>query len=156
MSVHNERLYRIWRNMKSRCYNPNFHKYQSYGARGIKICDLWKDNYLCFKSWALKNGYKDNLSIDRIDNNGIYCPENCRWATPHQQCTNQNFRKDNKTRFVGITKNKDKFVAGIRINKKQIWLGFSFESAEEACLARDKFIINNNLSEYKTQILKRS
>ena len=56
---------------------------------------------------------------------------------------------------MGITKNKDKFVAGIRINRKQIWLGCNFGSVEEACIARDRFIIDNNLEEYKTQILKK-
>ena len=156
MSVHDERLYRIWCNMKSRCYNPNFHKYTIYGKRGIKICQSWKDNYILFKRWALENGYNNKLSIDRINNNGDYCPENCRWATPHQQCVNQNHRKDNKTGFVGITKNKDKFVAGIRINGRQIWLGYNFNSAEEACIVRDRFILDNNLNEYKIQILKRS
>lgn len=142
--------------MKSRCYNPNFPKYSIYGKRGVRVCQLWKDNYVIFKRWALKNGYKDSLSIDRIDNDGNYCPENCRWATAHQQCVNQNHRIDNKTGFVGVTRRKNGFASGIRINKKQIWLGFSFDTAEEACVARDRFIIDNNLCEYKTQILKRS
>lgn len=154
MSVHDERLYSIWCNMKSRCYNLNSHKYPIYGRRGIKICQTWKDNYILFKRWALENGYNDKLSIDRIDNNGDYCPENCRWATPHQQCTNQNIRKDNKTGFVGVSYHRKKYVAGIKINNKQIWLGH-FNSAEEACIARDRFIIDNDLTEYKTQIIKR-
>lgn len=156
MSAYNERLHRIWNNMKNRCYNPNFEKYSIYGAHGIKMCQSWKDNYIVFKAWALNNGYSDNLSIDRIDVNGNYCPENCRWATPHQQCTNQNRRKDNKTGFVGVCHSGNKFAAGIRINKRQIWLGYSFSSAEEACVARDRFIIDNNLLEYKTQIIKRN
>ena len=65
MSAYNERLYRIWNNMKNRCYNPNFEKYSIYGARGIKMCRSWKDNYIVFKAWALNYGYSDNLSIDR-------------------------------------------------------------------------------------------
>ena len=96
MNVHNERLYRIWQNMKSRCYNSNFHKYSIYGKRDIKVCQEWRDNYILFKKWALTHGYKENLTIDRIDVNGNYCPENCRWATAHQQCVNQRKRKDNK------------------------------------------------------------
>ena len=153
MNVHNERLYRIWQNMKSRCYNSNFHKYSIYGKRDIKVCQEWRDNYILFKKWALTHGYKENLTIDRIDVNGNYCPENCRWATAHQQCVNQRKRKDNKTGYVGVAKIGNSYVAGIRFCKKQMWLG-SFRTAEEACITRDKFIIDNGLKEYKIQILK--
>lgn len=82
------RLYRIYHNMKSRCYNKNFHKYKNYGARGVTICDEWKDDFQAFYDWAISNGYKDNLTIDRIDVNGNYEPNNCRWATNKQQSRN--------------------------------------------------------------------
>ena len=85
----NNRLYRIWTNMKSRCNNPNFPSYRYYGARGIKVCDEWKDNFLIFESWALANGYRDDLSLDRVDNNGNYEPSNCRWATLREQAGNK-------------------------------------------------------------------
>ena len=82
------RLYRIWHNMKSRCTNVNKPDYKYYGAKGIKICEEWED-YLTFKQWAINNGYADNLTIDRIDSNGNYCPENCRWITIQKQQTNK-------------------------------------------------------------------
>ena len=87
-------LYMIWSDMKYRCTNPKNHKYHKYGARGIKVCDEWLDKehgYENFKSWALENGYKDNcgLSIDRIDVDGNYCPENCRWADNKMQQNNK-------------------------------------------------------------------
>lgn len=83
------RLYSIYYGIISRIYNKNDINYKNYGARGIKICDEWRKSYLAFKEWALNNGYSDNLSIDRIDVNGDYCPENCRWVTPKVQGNNR-------------------------------------------------------------------
>lgn len=82
------RLYRIWSGMKSHCYNKNSLQYSRYGGRGISICDEWRNNYGAFKEWALDNGYTDSLSIDRVDNNSGYRPDNCRWATPKEQSNN--------------------------------------------------------------------
>jgi hypothetical protein len=84
------RLRGVHKHMMSRCYNPNNQDYRIYGAKGIIICDEWKGNPDKFCEWALSNGYKDNLSIDRIDSSGNYEPNNCRWATPTMQSRNIN------------------------------------------------------------------
>ena len=83
------RLYRIWLGMKVRCSNPKNSAYKYYGARGITVCDEWANDYMSFKEWALNNGYADNLSIDRIDVNGNYEPDNCTWITGLEQCYNK-------------------------------------------------------------------
>ena len=93
------RLYRIWSGMKSRCTNPNQESYKYYGARGIKVCAEWQ-SFLPFQDWALTHGYQDNLSIDRIDVNGNYCPENCTWADQFQQANNT--RSNRRIEYNGL------------------------------------------------------
>ena len=75
------RLYQIWLDMKTRCYNTKSPKYKSYGQRGITVCSSWKNNFTSFKNWALKNGYESNLTIDKVNNNKGYSPNNCQWIT---------------------------------------------------------------------------
>lgn len=86
------KIYSTWQRIKNRCYRKNFSHYKSYGGRGIKVCDEWLDKengFINFKNWAFNNGYKDGLSIDRIDVNGNYEPSNCRWITMKEQASNK-------------------------------------------------------------------
>ena len=80
MNEYNSKLYRMWANMKQRCYNPKSQRYNSYGNKGIKVYTLWKV-YYHFKKWAEANGYEEGLSIDRINNHGNYRPDNVRFVT---------------------------------------------------------------------------
>lgn len=96
------RLYEIWCGMKKRCYNSKERVYNTYGGRGITVCDEWRNNFLAFYNWSMLNGYSDDLSIDRIDNDGNYEPSNCRWATFTQQ--QRNTSKTKRITVDGVSK----------------------------------------------------
>lgn len=87
------RLYRIWKNMKSRCNNDSVPCFRYYGGKGIRVCPEWQYSFQNFREWSINHGYADNLTIDRIDGNGNYCPENCRWVTMTVQNQNKTGRK---------------------------------------------------------------
>ena len=96
------RLYRVWGGIKKRCFNPSHPYYTHYGGRGITVCEEWKDSFEAFEMWALENGYAEHLTIDRIDNNGNYCPENCRFVTQTEQIRNRSISR--KATINGETK----------------------------------------------------
>lgn len=102
ISKHNNRLYNIWYNMKRRCYNKNAKDYKNYGNKGIKVCKEWEEEFMVFYEWALNNGYDKKLTLDRIDNNKNYCPENCRWITIKEQ--HRNYSQNRNYTINGETK----------------------------------------------------
>ena len=87
----NTRLHRIWHSMYCRCYYKSTNQYKNYGGKGIKVCEEWKhiEGFVNFYNWAMANGYRDDLTLDRIDNEKNYSPQNCRWVTYKQQCRNR-------------------------------------------------------------------
>ena len=90
------RLYRIWRAMKERCYNPHNKRYKHYGGRGIKVCDEWRNDFMVFREWALKNGYDETApygqcTIERVNNDEGYFPFNCVWTTLQEQAWNKQY-----------------------------------------------------------------
>lgn len=97
------RLYRIWGKMKIRCSSDDGAVRKHYKEKGISVCDEWKSDFMAFYEWSMKNGYKDDLTIDRIDNSKGYCPENCRWATREEQARNQ-------TKNIYVTYNGKDYV----------------------------------------------
>lgn len=144
------RLYNIWLNMRARCNNPKNLKYKYYGGKGVSICDAW-DNFENFQNWALENGYEDSLTIDRIDGNKGYCPENCRWVPKYKQFANQEGRKG---KLIGVkyrpykthdeVKNRH-YVATIQNGRKtSIFVG-AYHTPIEAAFARDFYLMDNDL-----------
>ena len=140
------RLYNIWADIKTRILNPKNKRYSDYGGRGIDICEEWKNDFMPFYDWAMSNGYSDELTIDRIDNNGNYEPSNCRWVGDTIQARNKRIRKDNTSGFKGVSYSKktDRYRAKICVNSKQIHLGV-FPTAVEGVIAYNSYIIENNL-----------
>ena len=143
------KLYNTWSKLKDRVLNPKHKAYQDYGGRGISVCGEWKDDFMSFYNWAMENGYSDELSIDRIDNDGDYCPENCRWTTKTIQSRNQRIAKNNTSGYKGVSYDKkaNKYKAQIKVNNKSIYLG-SFPTAVEGAIAYNNYIIENNLEGY--------
>ena len=129
--------------MKQRCNNKSNHQYKNYGGRGILVCEEWSD-FIRFKAWAEKNGYKENLTIDRIDNNKGYSPDNCRWVHHSIQNSNKRKSKNNTSGYIGVTERNGKYRC--RVDYKNITKNIgTFETALQAAIARDYFVVQNNL-----------
>ncbi len=141
------RFYKTWYNMIQRCTNHKDKRYKDYGARGITICGEWQD-VKNFVDWAEKTYPNiEGYTLDRIDNDKGYSPENCRWADKSTQAINQRIGKNNKSGYVGVVwyiRDK-KWYATIKIAKKSIHIG-SYDTPLEAAQARDLYIVENNLS----------
>jgi hypothetical protein len=132
-------IYHIWRGIKSRCFNKNDPCYEFYGKKGITVCEKWRNSFQAFYDWALANGYKEEtllsgkskLSIDRIDNNGNYCPENCRWATYKEQARNRtnNLWVTYKNETLTLAEWCEKLKLPYDRTQRRLYKGMSFEKA---------------------------
>lgn len=114
----NSRLYDIWRGIKKRCLLPKAQSYKNYGGRGIGVCEEWKNNYMAFREWALKNGYKEDLEIDRINVNGDYEPNNCRFVNNKQQANNR--RNNSRLTLNGETKTIQEWADEIGVERSTL------------------------------------
>lgn len=113
------KLYRVYSAMRDRCEKPSCSEYHRYGGRGITVCDEWKNDRNSFFEWALNNGYKEGLQIDREDNDGNYCPENCRWVTRLENCNNTS--KNVFLEFDGETHTLSEWSRILGINRSTIY-----------------------------------
>lgn len=128
------RIYGIWSSMRQRCSNKNLPSYKNYGGRGISVCDEWNNSFEAFNEWAMSNGYEEGLSIERIDNNGNYCPDNCKWITKSGQANNRRMNKH--IEYKGEIHNLSEWcnILGISyslVHNRMNKLGWSFERAVE-------------------------
>lgn len=113
------RLLREWDAMKRRCYNKNYHRYADHGGRGITVCDEWKNDSEAFCKWALENGYQDGLELERVDNDGNYCPENCKWATKREQANNK--RSSIRVTIGGREQTLKQWCDEMNVDYKMVW-----------------------------------
>ena len=126
------RIYQTWASMKSRCYNPKNRSYKDYGGRGIKVCGEWINNFECFYDWAVKSGYSDSLTIERINVDGDYCPDNCKWLPKSEQANNR--KSCIVISYQGKTQNLSQWCKELgldykRVNNRIVKLGMTFEEA---------------------------
>jgi len=128
-----QRIHVCWSDMRQRCNNTKNKHYERYGGRGIKICDEWDNDFMSFYNWSIENGYDEKLTIDRIDNDKGYYPENCRWADRSTQNRNKDHKKYN---INGVEKTFPQWCefTGLKYNKvyqRIHTLGHSYEKAFE-------------------------
>jgi len=147
------KLHQVWVGMRQRCQNENNKSYKDYGGRGVLVCDEWNNSYEAFRDWALNNGYEEGLHIDKDIkseelgiNPHIYSADTCMWIK--RSVNNQKTRKitsTNKSGYRGVSKDGKKWKAQISVYGKKKHLGM-FNSAFEASLIYDSYIIENNLN----------
>ena len=144
--LRNHRFYKTWKHMVDRCNNPKIKAYKDYGGRGISVCEEWLD-IRNFVDWCdLTHPNQEGYTLDRINNDKGYSPENCRWVDKSTQAINRRMRRTNTSGFVGVgfNKSKGKWEASLKLNNIYKYIG-RFNTIEEAAQARDNYIIENNL-----------
>jgi hypothetical protein len=153
MSYSKHPLYKVWQNMKNRCTNPNVHNWESYGGKGITVCIEWANDSKAFYDWAISNGYQPGLTLDRIDSDKDYTPDNCHFATKTTQARNRSKFRRSVSQYIGVCPlywkgNFSSWMSQMSVNYKKIYIG-SFKTEIEAAIARDKYITDNNLDGFK-------
>ena len=137
--------HKLLKGMIRRCYDDRYHAYKDYGGRGIRVCDEWLNDPSEFIKWCWASGYDKGLKIDRINNDGNYEPSNCRFITHQENCCNTRLiSRKNTSGYRGVSFYGGKWHAEITVNKKRHRLG-RFTCAEDAAMAYDKFVVDNNL-----------
>lgn len=138
-------LYRILINIIQRCTNPNHPRYSNYHNRGI--CEEWRNSFVVFEKWAMNNGYRENLKIERKDNSKGYFPGNCRWIDRRIQCSDQAIIKSG---YIGVAFEKwsNRWTAGIKIKGKRTTIG-RYDSPFDAAIARNRYITDHGLTTFK-------
>lgn len=156
-------LYTVWLDMKRRCYNPKNTHYADYGGRGISICNEWMD-FGCFYDWAISTGYDESkaktrqCTLDRIDTNGNYEPNNCKWSNQCEQNANKRISNKNTSGYIGISWNKNRklWECHVMFYRKRKYLGSS-KIQKDLLEIRNKYIIENNLphtlQEYRGELI---
>ena len=145
-SLTGHRMYKTWSNMIHRCSDPNFKQYEDYGGRGITVYSEWQD-IRNFIDWVENlSNWEEGLTLDRIDTNGNYSPDNCTFSNRNIQSINQRMQSNNTSGFTGVSwdKKANKWRARVQIFKREKLIGY-FHNIEDAVKARDNYIIANNL-----------
>ena len=147
----NTRIYNIWCLIKKRCDNSKNPNYLNYGGRGITYCKEW-NHFESFYEWAINNGYNDNLSIDRINVNGNYCPENCRWTTWNVQVNNR--RNFGKYPYYGLVRFGKEYQVQLTHNGEKVIIGrtVNINDVEKLLIKRNQYIDDNKLLNAKNSI----
>jgi hypothetical protein len=145
----NTRIYKIWKGIKKRCSdNPNNKRtYKDYFLKGVRVCEEWDNDFMAFYNWSMKNGYSEDLTIDRENNDLGYTPDNCRWVSKNIQARNtRQLMSTNSSGFRGVhfSSIKKRYIAQIKVSKKVRYLG-AFDDNLEAALAYDNYVTINKL-----------
>lgn len=139
-------LYKRWIDIRRRCYNKKVDQYKDYGGRGIVMCDEWKNGFIAFHTWAMTNGYKEELKIDRINNDGNYTPENCRFVTT--SINNNNKRNVIIITYIGKSQSIAHWAKELNINYPALFHRLKIGWPIKRALSKpSKLLVKDSMSE---------